>query len=142
MSTDQSTQPATDAAAGAEPPDNTVNWWEIQVPDLEAGKAFYGAVFGWPFTDFGDDFAICHGADGSMIGGLTQVEGEPAGRHVRIYVHTADLEAALDRVVANGGTVAQPRTLITEEFGWYANAVDPAGLTIGLSTSRPPTEPV
>ena len=55
MSTDQSTQPATDAAAGAEPPDNTVNWWEIQVPDLEAGKAFYGAVFGWTTETMGDE---------------------------------------------------------------------------------------
>jgi predicted enzyme related to lactoylglutathione lyase len=138
MTTTQTTQTPADQAT--EPRDNTVNWWEIQVPDLDAGKAFYGAVFGWTFSDFGDGFAICQGPDGTMLGGLDQVEGEPAGRHVRIYVHTDDLEATLERVVANGGTVATPRAIVSEEFGWYANVVDPGGLTIGLSTSRPARE--
>lgn len=123
---------------GPDPRDNTVTWWEIQVPDLDAGKVFYRAVFGWTFTDFYPGFAICHGPDGAMIGGLDQVEEEPAGRHVRIYVQTSDLEATLDRVVAAGGTVVKPRAVISEEFGWYALVADPAGLTIGLSTSRPP----
>lgn len=133
--------PATDTptneAPAADPREGTVTWWEIQVSDLAVAKDFYAAVFGWTFTDFYDGFTICHGADGSMIGGLEQAEGEPAGRGVRVYVQTADLEGVLERVAAAGGTVVSPRAEISEEFGWFAVVADPSGLRIGLCSDRP-----
>ncbi len=139
--TDSDQQAADERLDQADPRDNTVTWWEIQVPDIEGGKAFYGAVFGWTFADFGEGFAICQGPDGATIGGLEQVDGgAAAGRHVRVYVQTADLEAALERVTGAGGTVLKPRALISEEFGWWALVADPAGLTIGLCTGRPGPE--
>ena len=47
------------------------------MPDLDAAKTFYGAVFGWTFTDFYTGFAICQGPDGAMLGGLDQVDRQP-----------------------------------------------------------------
>ena len=29
---------------------NTVSWFEIGAPDVEAAKAFYGPLFGWSFA--------------------------------------------------------------------------------------------
>jgi uncharacterized protein len=131
---------ATEVQAPAAQQNNTVTWWELQVPDLEQGKAFYGAVFGWTFQPFGDDFELASGADGAPIGGLDGRTGKgesPAGRGVRVYVQVEDLEATLAKVTAAGGAVTTPRTLITEEYGWFAYFTDPSGLTLGLATSNP-----
>jgi len=139
--TQDQTRTSADRPEAPDPRENTVTWWEIQVPDLGAGKAFYGAVFSWTFTDFYPGFAICHGPDGAMIGGVEQVDEAPAGRHVRIYVQTSDLEATLDRVVAAGGTVVTPRAVVSDEFGWFALIADPAGLKVGLCTDLPARAP-
>jgi predicted enzyme related to lactoylglutathione lyase len=138
--TEQHADVATGQGEQAEPQDNTVTWWEIQVPDLEAAQAFYGAAFGWTFQEFYDGFLMCLAPDGSMIGGLEQSEGSVGDRQVRIYVQTSDLEATLQRGVAAGGTVVKPRALISDEFGWYAILTDPSGHQIGVATSRPAPE--
>ena len=122
------------------PKPGTLSWWELQVPDPEQAKRFYGAVLGWTFQSFGDGYDVINTSDGTMIGGLDSqtAKGEsPAGRGVRVYVQVEDLEAALDRVTANGGEIRNPRQLISEEYGWSANFADPSGLTIGLMTTNP-----
>lgn len=120
---------------------NTITWWELQISgELEAAKAFYAAAFGWTFQPMGDDFVMAVGADGMPMGGLdsgTHKGESPAGRGVRVYVQVDDLEATLARITAAGGAVTTPRTLITEEFGWFATFTDPSGLTLGLATSNP-----
>lgn len=116
----------------------TVTWWELQVTDLEKAQAFYGATFGWSFQSLWENFVMVTGPDGAPIGGLDSGTGQgepPAGRGVRIYVQVADLEATLEKVTGAGGTVTTPRTLITEENGWYATFTDPSGLTLGLLTT-------
>ena len=35
------------------PADNTVAWFEIGTPDVDAAKAFYGQLFGWSFAPDG-----------------------------------------------------------------------------------------
>jgi predicted enzyme related to lactoylglutathione lyase len=118
---------------------NPVMWWEIQVDDVEKARAFYGEVFGWSFEmPMGPTYAIAI-ADGEMVGGLdgNKSGGASDGRTTRIYVAVADMEAVLAKVQSNGGNVVQTRTLITEEFGWYAIVTDPSGVTVGLSTPNP-----
>jgi uncharacterized protein len=121
------------------PPPNPVIWWEIQVPDLDKGQAFYRAVFGWTFEPFGEEFVIAKTPDGTMVGGLVSSEGDasPSGRHVRIYFAVQDLEATLRAVEANGGEVVDTRTLISEEYGWSATFADPTGIKLGLVTDQP-----
>lgn len=116
-----------------------LSWWEIQVPDLEQAKAFYGEVFGWSFEPYGDDFVIIK-SDGEMIGGLDvpAEPREPAGRHVLIYFDVDDLEETVSAVERAGGTVVRPRGEIGNDWGWYAIIADPSGLKLGLTTSRPP----
>lgn len=119
--------------------DNTVTWWELQVTDLEQAKEFYGSVFGWAFQPFGDGYAMVTAPDGTPLGGLdadTNKGKEPAGRVSRVYVQVADLEQTLKSIETSGGTVVAGRTLISEEFGWWAMFADPSGLTVGLVTSN------
>jgi hypothetical protein len=33
---------------------NPVNWWKIEVPDLDQASAFYGTVFDWTMVPFDD----------------------------------------------------------------------------------------
>jgi predicted enzyme related to lactoylglutathione lyase len=46
----------------------TITWWEIQVPDLDQAKAFYGGVFGWTFKSWMDGYGAAH--DGEGKGGV------------------------------------------------------------------------
>ncbi|MEI9994136.1 MAG: VOC family protein [Rhizomicrobium sp.] len=92
---------AAPAAQAAAPPD----YVEFTVADMARSKAFYGAVFGWHFTDYGPAYASFD--DGRIGGGFTtQGTPHPGGPLVVFYV--ADLDAALARVRAAGGTVVTP----------------------------------
>jgi uncharacterized protein len=120
----------------------TVTWWEIQVDDVAKAAAFYGTVFGWAFQyPMGDDYGLIMSPAGDMIGGLDGSSTEapaPEGRRTRIYVSVDDLESTLAKVASAGGTVRTERTLISEEFGYWADFTDPSGITVGLVTDQPP----
>lgn len=116
-----------------------INWWEIQVPDLEQAEAFYGGVFGWTFKPFMDGYDAAHDSEGKMVCGISKVAGKPAGRHIHVVFEVADgqtLEETLAKVVEHGGKVKAPRTLIAEEMGWYATVADPSGLTFDFWTGE------
>lgn len=120
--------------------DDASIWWEIQVTDLEQAKAFYGAVFGWTFKPFGENYDAAFLPDGRMFGGLdagSAPKESPAGRHVRVTFHADDLEGTFAKVRANGGTVLQERTEIPDNMGWYGTFADPTGMKLGLSTGNP-----
>jgi len=124
---------------------NPITWWEIQVPDLERAKAFYGGVFDWTFKPWRDGYEAVHTADGTMIGGLSHKTGKTAGRDVHVCF-TADyhdddrdatLEQLLEKVGRQGGSVLEGRTEIGADMGWYATVADPSGLSFDLWTGRP-----
>jgi predicted enzyme related to lactoylglutathione lyase len=78
---------------------------EFNVADPARAKAFYGAVFGWKFTDYGPDYASFSVA-GANGGFARATPGGPGGPLVVFPV--ADLEGAQARVKAAGGTVTVP----------------------------------
>ena len=112
-----------------------VSWYDIAVPDLDAAQTFYSAVFGWTFQPFGDGYAVIQ-ENGSGVGGLVKSDAEP-GRGTMVYFSTDELETVLDRAVAAGGSVASPRTAISEDMGWSAAFTDPSGVGVGLWTMKP-----
>jgi uncharacterized protein len=117
--------------------DNPIVWWEIQAPDPEQAKAFYGGVFGWTFKPWGDDFLTAYLGD-TMVGGIRRAEGAVAGRGVHVCFSVEDtLEQTLGRVEKHGGEVAIGRTEIAPEMGWYATAKDPSGIAFDLWTGKP-----
>ena len=90
---------------GAPPPDCSINYVEFNVADISCSKAFYGAVFGWTFTDYGPDY--CEFCDGQMKGGFNSTAAaSPGGPLVVLYGH--DLKEIRDRVKAAGGTITKP----------------------------------
>jgi len=118
-----------------------ITWWEIQVPDLEQAKAFYGGVFGWTFKTWMEGYEVAHDAKDEMVCALQLDEREPAGRHIHVVLNVDGygdtLEQALEKVTTHGGTIRTPRTQISPEMGWYATVLDPTGLSFDLWTASP-----
>jgi uncharacterized protein len=136
--TEQSTSPASGDVGPSSPVTNPFDWCDIEVTDLERAREFYGTVFGWEFTAFGDEFLMAS-KDGALVCGFAKADGEVAGRGLRGYISTDDLEGTLERIVAAGGEVAKTRQEIGGGFGWWAWFRDPSGLVLGLATDRPKT---
>jgi predicted enzyme related to lactoylglutathione lyase len=88
--------------AAAKPPKAYV---EFAVPNLARAKAFYGAVFGWNFTDYGAEYSSFEGLGTS--GGFLHAQASGTGGPLAVFPVT-DLNAALARVKAAGGTVTRP----------------------------------
>lgn len=88
---------------------HTLDYVEIGMTDLVAAKDFYGAAFGWRFTDYGPGPAYVgiqgpEGPEGREVGGFRLDEVvTPGGPLVLLY--SSDLDASADAVRAAGGTV-------------------------------------
>ena len=102
--------------------DRQIDNIEFNVSDIARTKAFYGAAFGWKFTDYGPDYSSFE--DGRLSGGLHgSKSGSRGGALVVIYA-TA-LEEVRDAVVFSGGQIV----VETHDFpgGRRFHFTDPAG---------------
>ncbi len=78
---------------------------EFNVHDIARSKAFYGAVFGWTFTDFGPTYTEF--SDVRLSGGFTTGEAvRPGGPLIIMYAD--DLARAQQAVIAAGGRITRP----------------------------------
>ncbi len=119
-------------------PQNSVVWFEIPVTDMARAKAFYGAVLQNQLTDQNDGpnpMAVFSSASNASVSGHLY-PGKPAAPGTGSTIHlavAAPLEAAMERVTANGGQVVSPAIQIPA--GRFAYCLDPDGNSIGLFTA-------
>ena len=86
---------------------NTIDYVEIPSRDLMATKKFFTAIFGWPFTDYGPDYASFD--DGRMAGGFFtsgKTAGVDAGAPLVVF-YQPELEKTSARVVDLGGEITK-----------------------------------
>ncbi len=119
-------------------PAGTPCWVDVAVPDLAAGKAFYGAVLGWTFMDTGEEFGhynMCLAGDRSAAGlGPIMQEGQPAAWTV--YLGSDDADATAKLIRDNGGAViVEPMDI--PNAGRMAIATDPTGAAFGVWQGDP-----
>ncbi|MFJ9706432.1 VOC family protein [Streptomyces sp. NPDC101234] len=105
-------------------------WVDVQLPDVEAGKRFYGELFGWTFedTDGGSALARLGGADVAGLGRKTD------GRMPTVwtvYFATPDVYAFTRRIIAAGGHVLLEPVPV-RDLGTAAQVTDPQGAVFGL----------
>lgn len=86
---------------------DTIDFVEFPAPDpgaVAAAKQFYTGVFGWEFSDWGDDYA-----DTKSSGLASGFNADPAHRPRMplVVIFTKDLAGARGRVVAAGGTITK-----------------------------------
>jgi len=122
--------------------------FEIQADDVERAKAFYAAVFGWEFQDWG-------GATGTTYWGITTGDSEkpginggllqrpalaPAlGQGTNAFVCTAqveDYDATEAKILEAGGQVALPKMALMG-VAWQGYYLDTEGNTFGIHQPDP-----
>jgi len=116
-------------------PNNAAVWFEIPVADQARAKAFYTAVLGGELKDQEggpNPMAVFPAASENAVSGHLY-PGKPAAAGTGITIHLAapaPLEAAMERVAANGGTVVSP--IVTIPAGRFVYCLDPDGNSFGM----------
>jgi hypothetical protein len=117
--------------------------FEIPVDDEARAKEFYASVFEWELNDVDMgggatyttvttvpvDDTMMPTAPGAINGGLMRRSGGPSSPVITISV--AEVDDALKKVEAGGGSVVTPKTPIPG-MGAYAYFKDSEGNTMGL----------
>ena len=115
-------------------------WVELATPDPDAAFDFYGKLFGWvkggsmPMGDMGEYAFIGRGGD-DRIGAIMPSKTTGAPEHWNWYVHVPDIDAAIDTVTSNGGSVRQEPMEIPGG-SYSANIADAEGQPVGLVGPR------
>ncbi|WP_344603031.1 VOC family protein [Streptomyces glaucus] len=105
-------------------------WVDAQLPDVEAGKRFYGELFGWVFEDRAGPVAWAL-KDGAPVAALTRKTDGRLPTVWTVYFATPDAGALAGRIRAAGGqVVSAPRPV--GELGVTALVTDPEGAVFAL----------
>jgi predicted enzyme related to lactoylglutathione lyase len=111
--------------------DRRIDYIEFPVLDIEASKSFYSKVFGWPFKDWGDEYASF--ADGRISGGLAKVATiHPGGPLVVMYA--LDLPGIKQAVIANGGKIT--KEIFEFPGGKRFQFLDPSGCELAVWSDK------
>ncbi len=112
--------------------DKQIDYVEFGVADIARAKAFYGAAFGWTFTDYGPEY--CEFNDGRLKGGFTTLSPVNAGGAL-IVLYGDDLPGLVSRVERAGGKIAKP--IYDFPGGQRFHFVDPDGYELGVWSQAP-----
>lgn len=85
-----------------------LNYVEFAAKDLAATKAFFSAVFGWEFVDYGHEYTAF--SNQGLDGGFYQSDAcnRTASGGALLVFYSADINATLKNVENNGGEVIKP----------------------------------
>ncbi|MGW3914847.1 VOC family protein [Streptomyces sp. NPDC005070] len=108
-------------------------WVDAQLPDVEAGKRFYGELFGWTFPEESGPEGWAE-LDGEPVAALTPKLDGRMPTVWTVYFATPDAEALARRIVAADGRIIAVPTAVGQsgELGTTALATDPEGAVFGL----------
>lgn len=81
-----------------------MHYVEFSVTDVGRAKAFYAAVFGWEFTDYGPDYVSF--ANQGLGGGFRFDQPARTGGPLMVF-HVDDLPAALERARKAGAEITR-----------------------------------
>jgi predicted enzyme related to lactoylglutathione lyase len=111
--------------------DRRIDYIEIPSTDIEASKAFYGAVFGWEFQDWGPDYSSFN--DGRTDGGFRYEETIDHGGAL-VVMFAVDLEAVEASVREHGGEIV--KEIFSFPGGRRFEFTDPSGNHLAVWTDR------
>ncbi|MGW4083555.1 VOC family protein [Streptomyces sp. NPDC004822] len=106
-------------------------WVDAQLPDVEAGKRFYGELFGWAFEEAYDS-AVWALLDGERVAALTPKTDGRMPSVWTVYFATPDARALTGRIRRAGGQVVTAPVEVGEGLGTAALVTDPEGAVFGL----------
>lgn len=85
-----------------------INYIEFPSKNLDATKAFFAAVFGWSFVDYGPEYAAFsnQGIDGGFFKSELTVSTQRGGALVVFY--SKALEETQAKIESAGGSIIKP----------------------------------
>ena len=105
--------------------ENTIDYIEISVSDLNRTKSFFSTLFGWKFEDFGPKY--CGFNDGRIDGGFSEsanIASTTSGSPLLVF-YRADLDTAVKAVEGAGGSIVKP--VFSFPGGRRFHFTDPSG---------------
>jgi predicted enzyme related to lactoylglutathione lyase len=113
------------------------SWHELMTTDAPAAMKFYSEIFGWRPSETMDMgsmgkyymFNRPHGMIGGMMNKPPEMAHVPP--HWMIYFRVSDIDAAVERIKANGGRILN-WPMEVPGGAWIVNAVDPQGAAFSL----------
>jgi uncharacterized protein len=117
------------------------SWHELMTTDAPAALKFYSEVFGWQPSEAMDMgpmgkyhmFNRPHGMIGGMMNKPPELAHVPP--HWAIYFRVPDINAAVDRITANGGQILNG-PMEVPGGDWVVNAMDPQGAAFSLHARK------
>ncbi|MEO7309599.1 MAG: VOC family protein [Chitinophagaceae bacterium] len=122
--------------------ENALNWFEIPAADISRAKKFYETIFsidmqqqemmGMQMAFFPADM------NGKVSGAVVQGPMHKAGNDgIKIYLNgNPDLNGALSKIDAAGGSVQMPKTKISDEIGYMAFFTDSERNALALHSNK------
>jgi predicted enzyme related to lactoylglutathione lyase len=117
------------------------SWHELMTTDAAAAMTFYREVFGWQPSEALDMgpmgkyhmFNRPHGMIGGMMNKPPEMANVPP--NWQIYFRVPDINAAVERIKANGGTILNG-PMEVPGGDWIVNAMDPQGAAFSLHARK------
>jgi len=107
-------------------------WVDAQLSDVDAGRRFYGELFGWTFEDRPEVPGSCWARqEGEAVAGLARKTDGRLPTVWTVYFATPDAEGLADRIHAAGGQVVTAPVPLGG-LGTTALVTDAEGAVFGL----------
>jgi predicted enzyme related to lactoylglutathione lyase len=118
-------------------------YFDLTVHDVRGAKRFFEQVLDWRFEKFEMPYEYYRiqagpGSEPGIDGGIGAVKDAPlaGGKPMtQVTVPVPDLVDSLSRVVAEGGSIVEPRMPIPG-VGWYATCAEPRGPEVRTHSGR------
>lgn len=118
-----------------------VSWFEIAVSDFDRARFFYETIFdeGLMVLDLGQ-LKLGIFPRGSNAGGAICFEPNwytPSASGTLVYLNAnPDLKIVQDRIVQAGGSIMQPKKMISPERGYMCLFIDSEGNRLALHSDK------
>jgi hypothetical protein len=101
------------------------------ITDLSRSKAFFTEVFGWSYTDWGDDYSD---TTESGLGSGINADPEHRSEHPLVVIYSDDLQATRAKVLTAGGKIT--RDIFSFPGGKCFHFNDPGGNELAIWSDR------
>ena len=117
----------------------TINYVEFPATNLEATKAFFEAVFGWSFVDYGPDYTAFsgQGLDGGFFRSHLVASVETGSALIVFY--SDRLEDTQSKMENAGGRILKP--ILRFPAGDVFSSPSPAATSSGCGPRSEPSSP-
>ena len=101
------------------------------IDNLAKTKSFYSSVFGWSYTDWGDDYSD---TKDSGVGSGLNADPSHRSKHPLAVIYVNSIEKSKEAVVSAGGQIT--RDIFSFPGGRRFHFIDPAGSELAVWSDK------